>query len=60
MIGTTSLCWVCSFLADPPQAAALFGIAVGTGLNFVASRYLVFRSTHVRPSALTEQIRGQI
>jgi dolichol-phosphate mannosyltransferase len=33
----------------PPQAAALAGIAVGTGLNFVASRYLVFRSTHVRP-----------
>lgn len=33
----------------PPQAAALVGIAVGTGLNFVASRYLVFKSTHVRP-----------
>ncbi|HEX2658515.1 MAG TPA: glycosyltransferase family 2 protein [Polyangia bacterium] len=33
----------------PPQLAALGGIAVGTGLNFVASRYLVFRSTHVRP-----------
>jgi dolichol-phosphate mannosyltransferase len=35
--------------ALPPQVAALAGIAVGTGLNFVASRYLVFRSTHVRP-----------
>jgi dolichol-phosphate mannosyltransferase len=33
----------------PPQAAALVGIAVGTVLNFLASRYLVFRSNHVRP-----------
>jgi dolichol-phosphate mannosyltransferase len=32
----------------PPQAAALIGIIVGTGINFVASRYLVFRATHVR------------
>jgi dolichol-phosphate mannosyltransferase len=31
-----------------PQAAALVGIAVGTLLNFVASRYLVFRAEHVR------------
>ena len=31
-----------------PQAAALIGIVVGTGINFVASRYLVFRATHVR------------
>jgi dolichol-phosphate mannosyltransferase len=32
-----------------PQVAAVAGIVVGTGLNFVASRYLVFRSAHVRP-----------
>jgi len=31
-----------------PQLAAVAGIAVGTGLNFVASRYLVFRAAHVR------------
>jgi dolichol-phosphate mannosyltransferase len=31
-----------------PQMAALAGIAVGTAFNFVASRYLVFRSAHVR------------
>ena len=31
-----------------PQLAALAGIAVGTGFNFVASRYLVFRARHVR------------
>lgn len=32
-----------------PQLAALMGIAVGTALNFVGSRYLVFRAKHVRP-----------
>lgn len=32
-----------------PQVAALIGIAVATLFNFVASRYLVFRSTHIRP-----------
>jgi dolichol-phosphate mannosyltransferase len=31
-----------------PQLAALVGIAVGTACNFVASRYLVFKATHVR------------
>jgi len=30
------------------QVAALLGIAVGTLFNFTASRYLVFRGTHVR------------
>lgn len=30
-----------------PQLAALIGIAAGTGVNFVASRYLVFKATHV-------------
>ena len=34
--------------ALPPQGAALAGIAVGTMSNFVASRYLVFRSSHIR------------
>jgi dolichol-phosphate mannosyltransferase len=34
--------------ATAPQVAALAGIAVGTALNFVASRYLVFRTTHIR------------
>ena len=32
-----------------PQAAALVGIAAATAFNFVASRYLVFRSSHIRP-----------
>jgi dolichol-phosphate mannosyltransferase len=31
-----------------PQFAALVGVAVGTALNFVASRYLVFRASHIR------------
>jgi putative flippase GtrA len=31
-----------------PQLAALIGIAVGTAFNFAASRYLVFRASHVR------------
>ena len=30
------------------QVAALLGIAVGTLFNFIASRYLVFRGTHIR------------
>jgi len=34
--------------ALPPQLAALVGVAVGTLFNFLASRYLVFRSLHVR------------
>jgi dolichol-phosphate mannosyltransferase len=35
----------------PPQPAALFGIAAATAFNFIASRYLVFRSLHIRPAA---------
>jgi dolichol-phosphate mannosyltransferase len=31
-----------------PQTAALIGIAAGTLFNFIASRYLVFRVSHVR------------
>lgn len=31
-----------------PQLAALVGIAAGTLLNFVASRYFVFRLSHIR------------
>lgn len=34
-----------------PQVAALAGIAVGTAFNFLASRYLVFRASHIRPTA---------
>jgi dolichol-phosphate mannosyltransferase len=34
-----------------PQLAALFGIAAATAFNFIASRYLVFRSSHIRPPA---------
>jgi dolichol-phosphate mannosyltransferase len=34
--------------AVPPQAAALAGIAAGTLFNFVTSRYLVFRTAHIR------------
>jgi dolichol-phosphate mannosyltransferase len=32
-----------------PQLAALLGIAAATAFNFMASRYLVFRSSHIRP-----------
>src|SRR5579862_2673171 len=35
----------------PVQVAALVGIAVGTGINFAASRYLVFRTQHLRLSS---------
>lgn len=38
----------------PVQVAALCGIAVGTGVNFIASRYLVFRATHVRAAPSRE------
>jgi dolichol-phosphate mannosyltransferase len=31
------------------QLAALVGIAAATAFNFLASRYLVFRSSHIRP-----------
>lgn len=31
-----------------PQVAAMIGILVGTGVNFAASRYLVFRASHIR------------
>ena len=34
-----------------PQTAALTGIAAGTLVNFLASRYLVFRRSHIRPAA---------
>jgi len=34
----------------PPQVAALVGIAAGTAFNFLTSRYLVFRMSHVRTS----------
>jgi dolichol-phosphate mannosyltransferase len=37
-----------------PQTAALVGITAGTSLNFLASRYLVFRSSHVRPASTSK------
>jgi dolichol-phosphate mannosyltransferase len=37
-----------SFLLRP-QLAALVGIVAATAFNFLASRYLVFRSSHIRP-----------
>jgi dolichol-phosphate mannosyltransferase len=37
-----------------PQIAALIGIAVGTALNFAASRYLVFRAAHIRVRSTPE------
>jgi putative flippase GtrA len=37
-----------SWTAMPAQVAALAGIAAGTLFNFVTSRYLVFRTAHVR------------
>jgi dolichol-phosphate mannosyltransferase len=36
---------------ESKQIAALFGIAAATAFNFIASRYLVFRSSHIRPPA---------
>jgi dolichol-phosphate mannosyltransferase len=40
-----------------PQIAALIGIAAATAFNFIASRYLVFRSSHIRPP--TSRIGGR-
>jgi dolichol-phosphate mannosyltransferase len=37
--------------AVPAQAAALAGVAAGTLFNFVTSRYLVFRASHIRAGA---------
>lgn len=45
-----TLLFMRTFPTFRPQVAALVGIAVATLFNFVASRYLVFRSTHIRPS----------
>jgi dolichol-phosphate mannosyltransferase len=39
-----------------PQFAALVGIAAATAFNFIASRYLVFRSSHIRPPR--QRLRG--
>lgn len=41
-----------------PQFAALVGIAAATAFNFIASRYLVFRVSHIRPAA-TRLRRGK-
>jgi dolichol-phosphate mannosyltransferase len=46
--------YVLAWGVRPAQVAALAGIAAGTGFNFVASRYLVFKKAHVRrPRART-------
>jgi dolichol-phosphate mannosyltransferase len=37
------------FSSTRPQTAALAGIAAGTLFNFISSRYLVFRRSHIRP-----------
>ncbi len=34
-----------------PQTCALLGIVAGMGFNFLASRYFVFRSTHIKKDA---------
>jgi len=39
-----------------PQLAALVGIAAATAFNFIASRYLVFRVSHIRPRR--QRLRG--
>jgi dolichol-phosphate mannosyltransferase len=39
------------------QVAALLGIAVGTLFNFIASRYLVFRGTHIRANQVRDPQR---
>jgi dolichol-phosphate mannosyltransferase len=41
-----------------PQLAALVGIAAATAFNFIASRYLVFRTSHIRPKA-TDMRKGE-
>jgi dolichol-phosphate mannosyltransferase len=43
-----------------PQIAALIGIAAATALNFVASRYLVFRASHIRPPEPVERPREPV
>jgi dolichol-phosphate mannosyltransferase len=40
-----------------PQLAAAAGIACATTSNFIASRYLVFRASHIRPSRAIEARR---
>lgn len=51
----TTIAVTAQFPKLPMQLAALVGIAAGTGVNFVVSRYLVFRATHVRPSTATPE-----
>ena len=43
-----SMAVLTKFPEAPIQLAALLGIAAGTALNFLSSRYLVFRATHIR------------
>jgi dolichol-phosphate mannosyltransferase len=50
----TALAAMSKLTGGQPHTAALIGIAAGTAFNFVASRYLVFKVAHVRPSAEDE------
>ncbi|HET9551826.1 MAG TPA: GtrA family protein, partial [Anaeromyxobacteraceae bacterium] len=48
--GVTLWC-LATWPALPPQGGALAGIVAGTGLNFLTSRYLVFRGATAPPRA---------
>ena len=50
IINYSTTLFVLGRLGTRPQAAALVGIVAGTSFNFIASRYLVFRVSHVRPA----------
>jgi dolichol-phosphate mannosyltransferase len=44
----TTLALMARIPGTRPQIAALAGVVAGTGFNFLASRYIVFRQSHVR------------
>ena len=44
----TTMFVLARIVGAPPQLAALVGIAAGTAFNFLTSRHLVFRMSHVR------------
>ena len=50
LINYSTTLFVLGRFGTRPQAAALVGIVAGTSFNFIASRYLVFRVSHVRPA----------
>jgi dolichol-phosphate mannosyltransferase len=47
----TTLLVLAQLTGARPQTAAAIGIAAGTSFNFITSRYLVFRLSHIRPTA---------